>query len=480
MNIRFICYVLGVLLFIEGGLLIVPAFVSLLYGEHDLLPILYSSAITFVTGGVFRQFNRNCRKEIGKREGFIIVGAVWIVYAFFGALPFIFSGYIPSITDAFFEAISGITTTGSTILTDIEALPHGLLFWRALMHFTGGIGILLLGIAVLPIFGVGSMNIYRVETSTASVTERFRPRIKDTARLIFRIYIILNVLCVLLYLPGMDFFDAVCHAFSTTATGGFSTRNASIGAYSNYIQYVTIVFMLLGSCSFILFFHAWKRELNKIGQNDEFRFYLIIVSVAALFICTGLLLNHYGIEQAVREGLFNVVSIISTTGYANNDYMLWAPPLWFILFLLAFIGGCAGSTTGGLKIVRFMLLVRMIPVQFKKILHQNAIIQVKLNGQNVTEERMSRTLAFFMIFLCTYTSGVLLLLICGLDFTSAAGASIACLGNTGPGLAGLGPASNFAGLPDAGKWVCALLMLLGRLELYAILILFTPAFWKKH
>lgn len=480
MNIRFILYVLGALLFIEGGLLLLPVIVALLYGEHDLLPILYSSAIAFAIGGTFWYVNKNCSKEISKREGFVIVGTVWIVYAFFGSLPFLLSGYIPSIADAFFEAMSGFTTTGSTILKDIEALPHGLLFWRAFMHFTGGIGILVLCIAVLPIFGMGSMMIYQAETSNAFFGGKLSPRIEDTAKHIFRIYLILTVSCTLLYLPDMTFFDSVCHAFSTTATGGFSTKNASMGAYSTYAQYVTILFMLLGSTSFILFFYIWKREFKKVIQNDEFRFYLLIILVASVFIGTGLLLHQYSVEQAIRESLFSVTSIISTTGYAINDYMLWAPPLWFIIFLIAFIGGCAGSTAGGLKVVRFMLLFRMIPVQIKKIIHQNAIIQVKLNRQNVSEDRMFRTLAFFMIFLCVYTIGVFVLMMCGLNFTSAAGASIACLANSGPGLELIGPAGNFGDLSDIGKWACSFLMLFGRLELYSILILFSPSFWRKQ
>ncbi|MDR0795292.1 MAG: TrkH family potassium uptake protein [Tannerella sp.] len=480
MNIRFILNILGALLLIESGLLALPAIVALLYSEHDLIPILYSSVITFVTGGLFWLFNKKCKKEIGKREGFIIVGAVWVVFAFFGALPFILSGYIPSVTDAFFEAMSGFTTTGATILNDIEALPHGLLFWRAFMHFTGGIGILVLGIAILPIFGVGSVNLYRAENSVSFLSEKIKPRVKDYATLIFRIYLIITVLCILFYLPDMDFFDAVCHALSTTATGGFSTKNASLAAYSIYSQYVTIVFMLLGSTSFVLFFHVWKREWVKIAQNDEFRFYLLMIVAAFVFICAGLLIDNYGVEQAVRESLFNVASVVSNTGYTIHDYMLWTPPLWFIIFLLTFIGGCSGSTAGGLKIVRFLLLFRIIPVQFKKIIHQNAIIQVKLNGQNVSTERMSRTLAFFMIFLCSYVLGVFMLMIFGMDFTSAAGASIACLANSGLGLDGIGQASNFAGLSDIAKWICTFLMLIGRLELYSVLILFSPSFWKKQ
>jgi len=480
MNIRFILYILGSLLCIEGGLLLLPVVVELLYGGENCLPIFYSSAIAFVIGGICWYANKNCSKESGKREGFIIVGTVWIVFAFFGSFPFILSGYVPSMTDAFFEAMSGFTTTGSTIISDVESLPHGLLFWRALMQFTGGIGILVLCIAVLPIFGVGSMNLFQAETSSVPINEKFRPRIKDGARHIFRIYLILTALCMFSYLPGMNLFDAVCHAFSTLSIGGFSTKSASMGAYSAYIQYVTMLFMILGSCSFVLFFYAWKREFRKITQNDEFRFYMLMILIVSLFVCAGLLLSNQDAEPAIRDGLFNAVSMISTTGYAVNDYMRWSPPMWLVVFLASFIGGCAGSTAGGMKMVRFLLLVRVIPMQLKKIIHPNAIIQVKLNRQNVPEEKMSRTLAFFMIFLCIYVVGVLVLTISGLNFTTAAGASIACLSNTGLGLDMTGPSNNFAHLSIVAKWACCFLMLFGRLEIYSILILFSPEFWRKQ
>ena len=480
MNIRFILYILGVLLCFLGVLLLFPTAMAIIYSEHDLLNMLYSAATAFSIGGAFWYINKNCSKEIGKREGFIIVVAVWFVFAFFGSLPFIFSDYVTSVTDAIFEAMSGFTTTGSTIIHDIEALPHCLLFWRAVMHFTGGIGILVLCIAILPIFGVGSMNIYQAETATVSFGQRFSPRIKDTAKLIFRIYVVFTVLCFLLYLPEMSIFDALCHAFSTTAIGGFSTKNANMSAFSAYSQYVTICFMLFGSCSFVLFFYAWKREFRKIAQNEEFRFYMIMILIVSSIVCTGLLFNNYGLDTAIREGLFNVISMISTTGYVVNDYMKWSPPLWLIVFLTAFIGGCAGSTAGGLKMVRVLLLARVIPMQLKKTIHPNAVVQVKLNGHNVSDERMSRTLAFFMIFICLYIVGVFLLMICGLNFTTSAGAAIACLSNVGTGLDLTGPSNDFSQIPTAAKWICSTLMLLGRLEVYSILILFSPAFWKKH
>jgi trk system potassium uptake protein TrkH len=479
MNVRFILYTLGALLLIEGGLMLFPAVVSLVYGERDLIPILLSALTASGIGGTCWFFSRGHSKDIGKREGHIIVSSVWVVYALFGSLPFIFSGQIPSPTDAFFEAMSGFTTTGGTILPNIESLTHGVLFWRSFMHFVGGMGILVLIIAVLPIFGVGSMTIYQVETSNASISSRLSPRIKDTAKYISRIYIAFTVLCTLLYLPEMGFFDALCHAFSTTASGGFSTKNASMGAYSAYSQYVSILFMLLAGTNFTLLFYAWKRDFRRIAVNDEFRVYLMIVVLASLFVGCGLLFNGFAVEKAIRESLFHVVSLLTTTGYAVSDYTLWAPPLWFIIFLIAFVGGCAGSTSGGLKVVRFVLLYRMIPVQFKRIVHQRGMIQVKLNKQNVPEDQMFRTLAFSCFFLCIFIISIFILMICGLNFISALGATVACFINSGPGLGEVGPAGTFAAIPLAAKWVCSFLMLLGRLELYAVLILFSRDFWTK-
>ncbi|MDR1672639.1 MAG: TrkH family potassium uptake protein [Bacteroidales bacterium] len=480
MNVRFILHVLGTLLAAEGILMLLPAAVSLMYGEGDAVSILAAALTTLATGASFRFFFKSGSREIGKREGHVIVSAVWIVFTVFGSLPFIFSGQIPSVSDAFFETMSGFTTTGSTILTDIERLSHGMLFWRSLMHFTGGLGILVMAIAILPVFGVGSMSIYQAETSSAIAGNRLSPKIKDTARHITRIYLFFNVACMLFYLPEMGVFDALCHAFSTTASGGFSTKNASMGTYSAYSQYVSVAFMLLAGTNFTLLFYAWKRDFRKLTSNDEFRYYLSIVLVASLFICCWLLFDGAGTERSVRESLFHTVSILTTTGYVVSDYTLWTPPLWFVLYLISFVGGCAGSTSGGLKVVRFVLLSRAIPVQFKRILHQRGMIQVKLNGQNVSDDQLFRTLSFFMIFLCIFTVGALVLMICGLDFVSAVGAAIACLSNSGPGLGMVGPAGSFAEISAVGKWVCSFMMLLGRLELYAVLILCSRNFWKSE
>jgi trk system potassium uptake protein TrkH len=479
MNIRFILYTLGTLLIIESGLMLFPAIIAFVYGEQDFTSFLLSVLIAACAGGACWFFSKDSSKEISKREGHIIVSGVWIVFSVFGSLPFVLSGQVTSVADAFFETMSGFTTTGCTIFPNVEALTHGMLFWRALMHFTGGVGILVLIIAVLPIFGVGSMTIFQLETSNASIN-RLSPRIKDTATYIFRFYVFFTILCLLLYLPEMGFFDAICHAFSTTASGGFSTRNASMGAYSAYSQYVSIVFMLLAGTNFTLMYYAWKRDFKRISQSDEFRFYLLIVLVASLFIGCGLLFSGFGVERAFRESFFHVASILTTTGYAVSDYTLWAPPLWFIILLIAFIGGCAGSTSGGLKVVRFVLLFRMIPVQFKRIVHQRGLILVKLNKQNVPEEQMFRTLSYFMVFLCVFALGAFVLMICGLDVTSAIGATVACLTNCGQGWGMVGPSGNFSEISLAAKWVCAFLMLFGRLELYAVLVIFSREFWTQQ
>jgi trk system potassium uptake protein TrkH len=479
MNIRFILYILGYLLIVEGVLMLFPTAIAIAYGESDANSFLFSSLTAFCMGGTLWYFFRKSSKEVTKREGHIIVCVVWIVFGVFGSLPFIFSGTAASFTDAFFETMSGFTTTGCTAMPDVEALTHGLLFWRALMHLTGGVGILMIVIAVLPLFGVGSMTIYQVETSQAGIS-RLSPKIKNTAGFIFRIYLFLTFACLLAYLPEMNFFDAVCHAFSTTASGGFSTYNASMGAFSAYSQYVSVVFMLLAGTSFVLMHYVRKGDFGKVLQSDEFRFYLLTILCVSLFVALGLMFDHFGMERAFRESLFHVTSICTTTGYAVSDYTLWAPPLWFVIVLTAFVGGCAGSTAGGLKMVRIILLLRMIPVQFKRIMHHRGLILVKLNGQNVPEEQMFRTLSFLMIFLCVFILGVFVLMICGLDVTTAFGATVACLTNCGLGTGEVGPAGNFSGIPPAGKWVCSFLMLLGRLELYAVLIIFSRNFWNRH
>ncbi|NJO68121.1 MAG: TrkH family potassium uptake protein [Bacteroidetes bacterium] len=417
---------------------------------------------------------------MGKREGYLIASLIWVVYSIFGALPFMISGKIPSFTDAFFETMSGFTTTGASILKEVESLPHGILLWRSMTHLVGGIGILLVSIVVLPVFGTGSMYLYGAEASSVS-TGKLHPKIKDTASRLLWIYLSFTaLLTVLLWLGGMNLFDSICHSFGTIASGGFSTKNSSLINYSPYIQYTISVFMIIAAINFNLHYFLLKGAFKKVFQNEELKLFMGILTGAVLVIGLSLFIIHdYDAERAFRDAFFNVSTIISTTGYANTDYMLWQPFIWFVLFLLMFIGGCAGSTAGGIKVVRYLLLFRNIPVQFRKLLHERGVIAARLNGEIVNEELIFRTLAFFIIYLFIWVVSTFLLMFTGLPLLESMGGAAASMSCVGPGLGSVGPVGNFSALTDFAKWVLSFDMLAGRLEIFSFLILFTPFFWKN-
>lgn len=478
-NWRYIFHLLGLLLVIEGAFQAVSALVSVIAGDKDLFTLFASALITGSFGGLMWMAHRKASPEMGKKEGYILVSLVWLAYAFFGAIPYFIGGYIPSFLDACFESMSGLTTCGASILTDIEALPRGIVFWRSFTTGIGGIGILVMVIAILPTYGAGSMMLYRAEASEGT---RLSPRIKDTAKWLISLYLGLIVFTIILYvLGGMSLFDAVCHSFPTIATAGFSTKNASFAAFSPAIQYISMFCMLLGSISFVTMIAMFRGQFKKAFPNDELKLYLKVVVGAVLFTAGGLYLYHgMPLEQAFRDGGFQVVSIISTTGFVSADYMQWGAPIYALLFLLMFLGGCAGSTAGGIKMVRLLVLLRSVRVQFQKILHQRGMLFVKMNRHNVPEAIIARTLSFFMMYLMAFSFGAFGLMLSGLDFISSLGASITCLGCIGPGLGSVGPVENYAHLTEFGKTICMFLMLLGRLELYSFLILFLPEFWKKN
>ncbi len=479
-NKRYVFHVIGLLLVLESLFMVIPIIVSIIYNEHDFYFLLLSAAITFVVGGILWYVNRNPEKDIGKREGYLIASSVWIIYSLFGALPYYLSGQIPSFTDAFFETISGFTTTGASILVRVEDLSHGLLFWRSLTHLVGGIGILVLSIVVLPVFGTGSMFLYGAETSSAS-TGKLHPKIKDTASRLLWIYLgFIAILTILLYLGGMNLFESLCHSFGTIASGGFSPRTSSIAEYSPYIQYVIAVFMIIAAINFNLHYYLLKGAFKKIFQNEELRLFLIILAGAILILFFSLIfLQDYNAEKSFRDAFFNVSSILSTTGFANTDYMLWKPFMWFILFFLLFIGGCAGSTAGSIKVVRYLLLFKNIPVHFRKLLHERGIIAARLNGEIINEELVFRTFVFFVIYLFIWVVSTFLLMVTGVPLTDSMGGAAACMAGCGPGLGSLGPAGNYSHLHDFAKWVLSFDMLAGRLELFSFLILFTPFYWKN-
>ncbi|KAF5029272.1 Trk system potassium uptake protein TrkH [anaerobic digester metagenome] len=404
----------------------------------------------------------------------------WIIISLFGAMPYVLSGVTPSYTNAFFETMSGFTTTGSTIFSDIEALPKGILFWRSLTHWIGGMGIILLTLAVLPILGIGGMQLFVAEVPGVT-PDKLHPRITQTAKRLWLIYVALTLIqTLLLALGGMSLFDALCHAFGTMATGGFSTKNDSIAGFSPYIQYVIILFMYLAGISFTLHYLLLKKQFSRVFRNEELRHYTIILAVSALFIAVTLFATyHMPARDSIRHSLFQTVSILTTTGFITSDYLIWPFSTWMLLFLLMFVGGCAGSTGGGIKVVRITLMLKNSLLELKRIVHPNAVLPVRLNGKAISQEIIYNVLAFFLIYILIFVLGSLSMSFFGLDFDSAVGSVASSLGNVGPGLGIVGPVFNYDILPDPAKWILAFIMLMGRLELFTVLILFSPSFWRK-
>jgi len=480
LNIKAIIQTLGFLIFIEGLFMFTGIPFALYYGE-TCFSLLFAGFITSATGGsLWFIMKKKAERYIGKREGYIIVATTWIIISLFGTLPFLLSGAINNFTDAFFETISGFTTTGATILTDIEVLPKNILFWRSMTHWIGGMGIIVLTVAVLPVLGIGGMQLYAAEMP-GPTKDKLHPRITQTAQRLWGIYLLFTLVqTILLLAGGMSLFDSLCHTFGTLATGGFSTQNSSIAGYSPYIQYVIIVFMFLAGTSFTLHYFALHGQIKKVWQNEEFRYYLYLILISVVII-TGVLiaLDNDPIEKAFRDSLFQVVSIVTTTGYITDDYLLWPNMVWFILILLMFVGGMAGSTGGGIKVIRQLLLFKNSSQELKRLIHPNAIIPVRLNGKAVPQDIIFKVMAFFLLYIIIFAFGTLIMSFMGLDFESALGASAATIGNIGPGIGSVGPVGNYAFIPMAGKWVLSFLMLLGRLELFTVLILFSAAFWKK-
>lgn len=453
---------------------------SLYFGSNDEFALIISSGITLTAGGSLWFFNRKLKdKQMGKREGYLIVSLTWIIMSVFGALPYIISGSVPSFTNAFFETISGFSTTGASILTDIESIPRGILFWRSMTHWIGGMGIIVLSVAILPFLGTGGMQLFSAESS-GPIKDKLNPRIQSTAKSFWSIYVILTLIeTILLLFGGMDLYDALCHSFGTIATGGFSTRNDSMGAFSPFCHYVVMIFMVIAAINFTIHVLMFRGEWKKPFRDQELRLYLSIITVIGIFISITLIFTQdHNTEVAFRHGFFQVISILSTTGYATADYMTWPTYAWLILFFLMFIGGCAGSTTGSIKVIRYLMLIKTGLREFKKLLHPNAVIPIKLNGKPVSEDIIFRILAFFFIYLAIFATGTLILALSGVDFATSIGSVTATMGSIGPGLHDVGPTGNYNHIPEISKWVLSFCMLAGRLELFSILILFTPAFWK--
>jgi len=492
-NRKIVIHLLGVLMLFNGFFMLIAALVSAYYSDGVTLELSFSAIITMLLGLVAMFFTRNYSNELKAKEGYMIVTMGWIVMSFTGMLPYLTSGAIPSITNAFFETMSGYTTTGASILNDIEVMPKGILLWRSLTHWIGGMGIIVLAIAILPLLGIGGMQLFSAESPGPSA-DKLHPRITDTAKRLWLIYFGYTFAeAILLNLSGMSLFDAINHSMSTLSTGGFSTKNASLAYWNDnpLIEYIVILFMFLAGSNFVLSYFAFKGKVSKIIHDEEFRWYSMFilgftfVSFFIIIFQTNPEVSEYfpmvlGFEEhAFRHSLFQVLAVVTTTGFVTADFTAWTPFLSVLFFALMFLGGSAGSTAGGIKVVRHLLIIKNGLLEFKRTLHPNAIIPVRYNNRSVKEHIVYNIIAFFVLYMLLFIVGAGFLGAMGLDFVSALGASATSLGNVGPGFGIVNPLSNFDGLPMLAKWWCSFLMLLGRLELFTVLILFTPYFWKK-
>ena len=481
-NSKMIFRILGFLLLIETAMLLCCGGVSLFYEEGDLKSFLISSALSAGIGVVLLAIGKGAEKSLNRRDGYVIVSTAWIAFSLFGMLPYYIGGYIPSVTDAFFETMSGFSSTGATILDDIESLPHGILFWRSMTQWIGGLGIIMFTIAVLPIFGVSGLQVFAAEAS-GPTHDKVHPRIGITAKWIWSIYTgITTLLVCLLMLGGMDWFDSICHAFATTGTGGFSTKQASVAYYNSpYIEYVISIFMFISGINFTLVLLFVNRKFKKFIGNAELKFYFgSVVLFTAVIAIVLYYTSPMGMEESFRKSLFQVISLQTSTGFATDDYMQWTPVLWGLLTIIMLMGACAGSTTGGLKCIRMVILTKVSRNEFKHILHPNAILPVRINKQVISPSIVSTVLAFCFIYISIIVIGTLLMMAMGVGAEESMGCVISSIGNMGPGLGETGPAYSWNALPDAAKWLLSFLMLLGRLELFTVLLLFTPDFWKRN
>jgi trk system potassium uptake protein TrkH len=481
MKFKLIFSILGLLMALNGFFMLLGIPFAIYYHEA-VFPLFISGGSVIAIGLlVWLLFKRQTDvEELTHREGYLIVAFGWLSMAIVGTVPYLVSGAIGNVTDAFFETMSGLTTTGASILNDIEAVPKSILFWRSLTQWIGGMGIIVLTVALLPLIGVGGMQMFVAEAPGIS-PDKIKPRIRQTAVRLWLIYVSFTVTeTVLLMAGGMTFFDALNHGLTTMATGGFSTKNASIIEQSAYIQYVIMFFMFMAGVNFSLTYFALKFKFKKVWENEEFKAYLttiimfIAITTAGIYVFT-----HTGFEKSFRDAAFQVISIITTTGYVSADYTGWAPLLTVLFFFFMFLGGSAGSTAGGVKIVRHVVLMKNSFLEFKRLLHPSAIIPVRLNGKAVSPNITYHVLAFIMIYITVFVIGAILVGFTGLDLMTTISAVATSLGNIGPGFAGVGPLNNFAAIPQVTKWILSFLMLVGRLELFTILILLTPYFWKR-
>ena len=478
-NFKIVFKVISRNFFIVTCALLVCAVIAVIFDEKTS-PFIYSALISLIIGIVFFLLTQKQTEDISlnRKDAYVTVTVSWFFISMIGTLPYIFSGAIPSGVNALFESVSGFSTTGASILTDIEILPKSILFWRSLTHWIGGIGIIVLVIIVMPSLNIGGYNLFTLESS---LQEKIQPKIKSVGQRLLLIYILLTAAEIILLMLGkMNLFESTCHAFGTVATGGFSPKNTSIAGYSPYIQYVIMVFMFLAGTNFIIHYYLLKKEFSKIKENEEFKFYVVVVLLTGIVISLFLYFDmHKPFEESFREGFFQVISIISCTGFSTADYLQWPVIAWTIIFFAMFFGGSTGSTAGGIKMARHLIVFKNLVKIIRQFNSPKAILPLKLNKKVLSEESNSSILTFISVYFLVFIAGSFMLMIIGIDGKTASSSVATCMAGIGPGIGTVGPVGNFAHLPDSGKLILTFLMLVGRLEIYTVLILFSPSFWLR-
>ena len=482
-NLNVIGNIIGILLMINGMLMLTAIPFAFYHSEESWKGILLSSLINSLVGFFLYYKTKNTKnKDLKRRDGYLIVTSSWVCMCLFGMLPYIFTNQIPNVSNAFFETVSGYTTTGATILDDIEALDYSILYWRSLTQWIGGMGIIVLAVAILPFLGIGGMQLFVAEAPVFSL-DKLQPRIKETAQRLWLIYISFTILLFFIFwAEGMNLFEAINHAMTTFATGGFSTKNASIGYFeSPLIQYTVILFMFISATNFTLTYFALKLDFGKLYRNEEFRIYFSFIIILTFIVFgTLMLIDSTYPEATFRDSLFNIVSIVTTTGFTTADFTGWTEFITILFFILMFFGASAGSTSGGIKIVRHVVLLKNSYIEIKKQLHQSGVFTLKFNNRKVPNEVVSNILAFTMLYVVIFSFGSIIMSLMGIDFMTAIGSVAATLGNVGPGIGEVGPSSTYNSMPEAGKWFLSLLMFIGRLELFTFLMIITPIFWRSN
>jgi trk system potassium uptake protein TrkH len=482
MNVRIILYFNGIVLLFIAFFMLFPLLVSFIHEGSDLMSLFKSFVITFIAGiSLFLFTKRKKREDITHKEAFVIVTLAWIVTSLFGSLPYLLSGTFNSFTNAYFESMAGFTTTGASVMSDIESVMKGVLFWRSMTQWIGGMGIIVFALAILPFLGTGGMQLFKAEVPEISV-DKLRPRIIDTAKALWFIYIALTATdAALLYTAGMNSYEAICHAFTTMATGGFSTRSASIASFQNpSVEYITSLFMFMAGINYSIYFYVFKGNFLKLWKSSEFRFYLSVTVFSTILIMFYLRNSSYdSLTDSFRYALFQVISIMTTTGYATADFEQWVPLTHVLLVILMFFGGMIGSTGGGIKQVRILLMIKQGYREMYQLIHPRAVTTVKLDDRFLDKEILGSIWGLIFLFLGIITIAIIGMAAIGEDIVTSTTTVISAMCNVGPALGTAGPAENYASIPVIGKWILIFCMLTGRLEVYTVLILLVPHFWKK-